>query len=708
MANLITNNRNDVKFFINEDEYWDFYIHKGDNVCKPNRLGNNISTECLISYIDFLNENCIYDTYVSSLYDFYYDCCRINKTVLENIGFCGVDNGIIRFERDRITNKQFLDIFTNSKLYLDYSCRLKLYEVSGNTKQYDYSTSYDEEGVKLNGGFFQGFFMTDENEYQVLPNKLDDVWHFEFTLKKENFSDTKENILNNSHKDNEGMFFYIGTRAENKWMLLYDESILKECSEYVSEYDDGYFYNENYNRTDADYIRQLNYVQEDTIFPYVIDGYFSEISDDKPFVNLEFIKGDYVDFQLETLINKNCLKDKGEVVKVGTCRNIPDECVGYLNYKNCNCGMVISSNNGYPSCDDGNNYVPFCAWRCDFYSQNSYGNPHNFVENPREHNRDRFWRSDDSSRDNNKNTRENSNNNNFIGYKLNEQNSDWLQKDAFDLDKEIYSTDENYFQSDIDISDFEYETDNGIKLHLNEYYIESDNKFLLFNRTCNGYTIKDWEEGAKALLIFPKNEFKGNLFLLMNRTCTGYTINNIDELRKEPYKDYDYKKDLYDNALGFRITEDGRIGYRYLTKDCEKNDIKIIEYYSKPFIKENEWYTINIKLKKYMNEMRIFIYVNGKLVLCSQFLPLLKLRKLDEMNEKQESVPYNISVGGGTQGLAEVILPNYMMTVDKVYPLEQYFAGTFIGHIKSFRFYDCLMEQRIIENNFIVDKDLNI
>jgi hypothetical protein len=76
------------------------------------------------------------------------------------------------------------------------------------------------------------------------------------------------------------------------------------------------------------------------------------------------------------------------------------------------------------------------------------------------------------------------------------------------------------------------------------------------------------------------------------------------------------------------------------------------------------------------------------------------LRELHELYEKQEGVPYNISIGGGTQGLAETIQPNYMLNPTRIYPLEKYFAGTFIGYMRSFKMYNCFMEQMIIENNF--------
>ena len=75
--------------------------------------------------------------------------------------------------------------------------------------------------------------------------------------------------------------------------------------------------------------------------------------------------------------------------------------------------------------------------------------------------------------------------------------------------------------------------------------------------------------------------------------------------------------------------------------------------------------------------MKLHFYVNGKLVYVTKELPRIRMRVLNDIYEKQEGVPFNISIGGGTQGLAETILQNYMMGPTRVYPLEQNFARKF-------------------------------
>ena len=193
----------------------------------------------------------------------------------------------------------------------------------------------------------------------------------------------------------------------------------------------------------------------------------------------------------------------------------------------------------------------------------------------------------------------------------------------------------------------------------------------------------------------------------MNRTCTGYDVTNIDELRNQYSTEYNVYNDLYNNALAFRNTNDGRIGYRYLTLDCDnENYVGIKEAYSKPnLIKENEWVVINVKVDAMYDKMKLRFYVNGKLVFISSEMTKLDLRHLKEELEKQEGVAFNISLGGGTQGLIDTILPNYMLDPYRVYPLEKYFAGTFIGYLKSFKFYNCTMEHMYINNNFKYEID---
>lgn len=266
-----------------------------------------------------------------------------------------------------------------------------------------------------------------------------------------------------------------------------------------------------------------------------------------------------------------------------------------------------------------------------------------------------------------------------------------------------------YLEGELNISDFQYETDNGLPMNISkQYYFETDNKFLLFDRTCNGFNINNWLEGTKVTFYGSRNEIKENLFLLANRTKTGYTISDIEQLKKNKTQEYNPYSDLYHNALAFQITDKGEIGYKYLVLDCDKEEehyVNILSGFSyENVIKDKEWEVVNIKIIPKNDVMIIYFYVNGKLVYITNELPIINFRKLNEIYEKQEGVPYNISLGGGSQGLAETIMPNYMLLPTKVYPIEKHFAGTFIGWIKSFKFYTCGMEYMNIYNNFMYEK----
>ena len=218
----------------------------------------------------------------------------------------------------------------------------------------------------------------------------------------------------------------------------------------------------------------------------------------------------------------------------------------------------------------------------------------------------------------------------------------------------------------------------------------------MFDRTPTGITVNNYVGNEQVLVAYKNRKFIGNLFEYLNRTPTGYTANDIDELTSGYTDTYDNKnlyKDIYENALAFKINDDGSIGYRYLVKDCSgdtEGHFSILEGNSMPnIIKGSEWLKINVKIKASNNWMKLYFYVNGKLKYITKELPKLNLHELNELEEKQEGVPFNISLGGGTQGLLETVMPDYMSEPTKEFTLEKYFAGSFIGDLKSFKFYIC-------------------
>ena len=92
---------------------------------------------------------------------------------------------------------------------------------------YGMKSNYDRSGFyyDLYGGFFQGFFDLWGYGYRVLPDREEMGWTVESLLKVRSsgssWNGLSANTLNNLHPNNEGIFFYLGARAENKFWNCY-------------------------------------------------------------------------------------------------------------------------------------------------------------------------------------------------------------------------------------------------------------------------------------------------------------------------------------------------------------------------------------------------------------------------------------------------------------------------------------------------------
>lgn len=638
MANIRNTNKHNPRLRINMEEYWDFTICL-DAVSSQAEYG--MCDGGLISYIDFSDPSCFEgDKWVYSKSDYVWDDAYTIDNTLSNIGYTGIDNGLILYRKDRITNKDFFEIFQHSKYDIQGGDnRLKLHAVSGTTLLYDYPLHVENDYVKLNGGFYQGFYMTECNKYKVLPNSLGigETWGLEFQLKKCDLEKESNKTLNDKYPENKGIFFYMGTRAENKWIYLYDYEENKCFTLDIADYVEGaeidkeeYIINNFFDldlEVQEDYINLDDYTDYTYDDDYPIDG---RAESDCP-ASEDYFPVDFVPYQP---------KVSGVV---GWCCGNGDEQHYHLECKRKQCGCPkickkildpVNNDQGISGCDIfGEEYI------------------------------------------------------------------DGL--DALECETD-------YLEPELDISHFEYETDNGFKLSSpNDYYFYTDNKYLLFDRTKDGYTVNNWVEGTEMMYYGKKNKFKGNLFILMNRTKTGYTVNTIQDLIDEANSKYDsLYTDLFRNAFALRITDKGEIGYRYLIYDCDEAKEKfgyeytIKEGYSEEgIIPDCEWTTIYVKIEGHGNTMKLLFYVNGKLVYITEDLPKFNFKELDDLYEKQEGVPFNISLGGGTQGLAETIIRNYMLNPTRVYPLEKHFAGSFIGYMKSFKFYNEALDYACIKLN---------
>ena len=578
------------------DEYWDFVLSQDDS--PSYNSGAYLSKACLSSYIDFGDKLCQKDDGVRSYEDYTWSECVNDGPSLVDIGYTGIDNGYIYYGGyDSVTNKEFYDIFTDSEVDITSGdCRLNLQAVTGNTGVYSYDSEYIENKYyALKGGFFQGFYKLFGFNYQVLPNTIEDEWNIEIVLRPKHYEE-KENTLNSTHPENKGIFFYMGTRAEDKFLRLYNVDLTKYETREQPEHD------------------------------FCGGEYFS----------WEDLPDDFID------IAEKAGKANREI-NVLSARNLTYflNTYGYNWDGCCSCGIVKNSD-GKPS--ERRN-------TCDRY----------------------------------------------LG-------------------------DADYYEDDVIISGATITTSDGAPVEDSGYYeIKTDNKFLTFNRTKYGFTTVNWDENTQVVLTGSTNDLRtGNLFLLMDRTCSGYTTETIDEYYSKNRKEFNFTADTVGNAFALKYNENGSIGYRYLIKDCDsETHYKVFEESSfSGIVAPDEWSSINIKFSvlngnldrcgKPTGErrMKIYIYVNGYLKFISKELPEFNFRELNTVAEKQEGVPFNISVGGGTQGLCDSVWLDYDRAFEKILPIEKNFAGTFIGDIKSFKFYTCKLQLSQIRNNALYNKKL--
>lgn len=481
-------------------------------------IDGNMTNRCLISYIDATKPECAPD-YSGLTKSLPIENTAIAEEIeLKNIGFTGVDNGFVSYDKD-MSVEEFAHVMVDSTYIVPSGdTRLTLFPMRSNTGYFTYDYSYNQEGYyEFHGGFMQGFYKLYKQNYSVLPEYIQDAWNLEFVIRPRKDYEVSGHTFNDEHPDNKGIFFYIGTRSENKFGRFYGEDITK------------------YPKRDIETQERSGYTPGE---------YELMTSEDHP-----------------------------------------------------------------------------------------------------------------------------------------------LDTDKF-------------------------------------YELITDNKFLIFNRTKDGYTTDTWKDEDLLRLIEWEKSRHVNLFPLMNRTKDGYTVDNIDKYYDSitgQSQYYSIMNDVKDNAFAVKYNDDGSIGYKYLIRDCSNPSGWSVaeECTYSGLVEDNEWTTINVMCKIVdgnpdkcgisvgNRKMRIFIYVNGYLKLVSKELPEFRFRALNDYPDKQEGVPFNLSLGGGTPGLAESAwLDNYGEPFKRILPIEQNFSGSFIGDIRSFKFYDCQLQYNEIKNNFLYEDGL--
>ena len=163
--------------------------------------------------------------------------CFTAKTLCD-IGLTGIDNGLVTGMTGQtitLTNGLFSDTDKFNRYYFDR--RLKLHQVTGFTnspnirfsgisKQTLYEIVSDIDPYigyyqELYGGFYQGFYKLFGFDYDIFPSRMNKGWSVEFLLKprliNEFSASTGQTTLNEIYPNNKDIFFYMGTRSENKF-----------------------------------------------------------------------------------------------------------------------------------------------------------------------------------------------------------------------------------------------------------------------------------------------------------------------------------------------------------------------------------------------------------------------------------------------------------------------------------------------------------
>jgi hypothetical protein len=253
-----------------------------------------------------------------------------------------------------------------------------------------------------------------------------------------------------------------------------------------------------------------------------------------------------------------------------------------------------------------------------------------------------------------------------------------------------YFIENDYLNPEKDIINETVIDTDGVDSKTEGYYeIKTNNKYLFFNNANDGFNTDTWNDNDEVVLTLQKEKKTPNLYLLLNNTKDGYNTETINDYYENNKPQKITFNDITNNAFALKVNDDGSIGYRYLIANSEEEyGFEMVEEYSKPsIIKTDEWNDIDVKIKTIgENLIKIYFYIGGKLKFISKELPNFNFRELNEYKTKQEGVPYNISLGGGTMGLCNSMWLKYYNVFEYVLPIEKYFAGTFIGDIKYFSF----------------------
>ncbi len=233
MGNIKNFNFNKLDLKLSNSDYWDFFLASDDGPVLP--CTGVTSGDCFVVWYDF-SASTIYSTGTTSADTIYslvtWDGAVNTGYTFDTIGLTGIDNGLITFDHSSgdTSNLVLLSALTGTTLIIPSGdTRLTMNRITGSTGNFIYPIDYVIDPsvgnhVQLCGGFYQGYYKLDGSTYEVLPNRVNQAWAAEFWLKPSTSACTgyTATTLNDTYTGNTGFFFYMGTRAENKFWNTFD------------------------------------------------------------------------------------------------------------------------------------------------------------------------------------------------------------------------------------------------------------------------------------------------------------------------------------------------------------------------------------------------------------------------------------------------------------------------------------------------------
>ena len=604
MGNIKNFNFNKLDLKLSNSDYWDMFLATDESPAPD--CNGLMSGSCFVVWYDFNNTK-IYPNSATSATSIY-SLVTWNEAVntgytMNTIGLTGIDNGLITFDviSGDTSNQVLLSALTGSTLVISSGdTRLMMSRVTGTTGNFIYPINYIVDSTILGnysnfcGGFYQGYYKLDGNSYEVLPVRMPHAWAAEFWLKPTTSActGTTGTTLNNTYPNNKGFFFYMGTRAENKFWNRFDGvdsgctsgcTQPSGCTEPLSPW--------------------CTIPKESEIS--IIGDYGVTIPLDPPQVEIDLVTNGFLIY--------GRARDEGYHRLTGTSDSF----------------IYTSASTGTTSGCNTCNICRVCGGNHDGLGTQTACS---------------------------------------------------------------------------------YDGKGIVVVKTAKYTTNYQNPFLIYGRAAkrnNGCN-------CNTCCLGPQDGL-GNETVC---SFSGFT---------SPTDELDPIVDVIDNALGFRIKDDGSIGYRLITftGHCvTATTANTVTYVSGYTIKEgysisgivsaDTWSYIAIRfVMPYMDKCQLKIakprkgklmfYVNGRLKFVVNDLDEMVAKRLHEYKSKQVGVPFNFSLGGGSQGLLESQTFDGLDIRDRGLPIEQNFSGTFIGSISQFKFNICDLSFCNIQHNYITD-----